>query len=262
MSAVADLTAPGSTQHSPDEAAPVLIINGANVRFGGLAALTDVSLEVMPSTVTGLIGPNGAGKTTLFNVITGFQGTTSGTVFLNGSDITRASAQRRARRGIARTFQRLEIFASLTVHDNVKTAAEVSAFRRSDRRSADVIASELLERVGIAHFSDRRADELSTGHARLVELARALATEPKLLLMDEPGSGLDDEETESFGDLVMALAREGTAILLVEHDVDLVMRICDHIYVLDFGQIIANGAPAEVRENPAVQAAYLGGANG
>ncbi len=238
--------------------ANALDVRGVSVRFGGLAALTDVNITAANNEVTGLIGPNGAGKTTLFNVITGFQEVKQGRVFLNDTEITRKNVTQRSRLGIARTFQRLEIFSSLSVLDNVRTASEIAAGRRSDRRPSNVIAMELLERVGVADFANRRADELSTGHARLVELARALATEPKLVLMDEPGSGLDDEESQAFGDLVIELAKEGVAILLVEHDVDLVMRVSNFIHVLDFGQIIASGTPAEIRSNEAVQAAYLG----
>ena len=241
---------------------PALTVEGVNVRFGGLAALTEVSLYAEAGQITGLIGPNGAGKTTLFNVITGLQKPQSGRVKLGDRDVTRLKPHQRARLGFARTFQRLEVFSSLSVLDNVRTAAEVASGRRSDGRGSIEVAEDLIQRVGITDHIDRRVDELSTGHARLVELARALATNPAVLLLDEPGSGLDDDESHAFGELLIELVKEGLSILIVEHDVDLVMRICNRIYVLDFGQIIAAGTPSEVRNDPEVQAAYLGGDGG
>ncbi|MGB2757030.1 MAG: ABC transporter ATP-binding protein [Acidimicrobiia bacterium] len=258
MSAVAE-----QVQSTPAfSAPPALKVEGVNVRFGGLSALSDVSISAAAGEITGLIGPNGAGKTTLFNVITGLQKPQSGRVSLGDRNVTRLKPHQRARLGFARTFQRLEVFSSLSVLDNVRTAAEVAASRRSDGMRSVDLARELVQRVGITDHIDRRVDELSTGHARLVELARALATAPRVLLLDEPGSGLDDAESIAFGELLVDLARTGLSILIVEHDVDLVMRICDQICVLDFGQIIASGTPAEVRTNSAVQAAYLGGENG
>lgn len=257
MSAVAEVT-----QSTLGAGVAALTVEDINVRFGGLAALTAVSLRADVGQITGLIGPNGAGKTTLFNVITGLQKPQSGRVRLGERDVTRLKPHQRARLGFARTFQRLEVFSSLSVLDNVRTAAEVAAGRRSDGRGSIEVAEALIERVGVSDHIDRRVDELSTGHARLVELARALATNPEVLLLDEPGSGLDDDESIAFGDLLIELAREGLSILIVEHDVDLVMRICDRIFVLDFGQIIASGNPADVRADASVQAAYLGGDGG
>jgi len=229
------------------------------VRFGGHAAVRDVDLDVEAGQITGLIGPNGAGKTTLFNVITGLQDTVSGRVILDGKDITAAKAHSRARAGIARTFQRLEVFGSLTARENVLTAAEIRrswAHNRSGDPGAE--ADRLLERVGIRSVAHERVDSMPTGLARLVELARALATQPTVLLLDEPASGLDDSESESFAELLLELAAEGMAVLLVEHDVQLVMQVCAHIYVLDFGAILASGSADEIQRNAAVLDAYLG----
>jgi branched-chain amino acid transport system ATP-binding protein len=232
--------------------APVLDVSGVTVRFGGHLALDDVSLAAVPGEVTGLIGPNGAGKTTLFNVITGLQAPQRGRVRLDGDDVTRLPPYRRARRGLARTFQRLELFGLLTVHENVELAASVRG-RRPGRSAA-----EALELVGLSELADARSDELPTGKARLVELARALASGPKVLLLDEPASGQDDGETEAFRDVLLTVAAEGIAVVLVEHDVHLVMRTCATVHVLDFGRVLAAGTAAEVQADQAVLDAYLG----
>jgi branched-chain amino acid transport system ATP-binding protein len=228
------------------------------VQFGGLRALSDTDVSVEPGTVTGLIGPNGAGKTTLFNVITGLQPPTLGRVLLEGTDITGKSPYKRARLGIARTFQKLEAFNSLSALNNVLVAAETR--RRWDRSGFDPRkeALALLDRVGIADVANFMVGTLSTGTARLVELARALATNPRVLLLDEPSSGLNEEETEQMAALLRTLVADGLGVLLVEHDMAFVMSTCEYIHVLDFGQIIATGTPSEVQANPAVQAAYLG----
>jgi branched-chain amino acid transport system ATP-binding protein len=241
----------------------LLRVEDVVVQFGGVTAVNHATFEVEPGTVTGLIGPNGAGKTTCFNVITGLQRPTSGRVLLDGKDITRMAVHRRARRGIGRTFQRLEAFGSLTVEDNVRVALDIhgglrAALRPLSGDATDRRVDELLERVGIAEYAEDRADSIPTGTARLLELARALACDPRLLLLDEPSSGLDESETVAFGDLLVALAAEGRTVLMVEHDMDLVMSVCDTIHVLDFGAVIAVGTPAEVRVNPVVQKAYLG----
>ncbi|MDR7085321.1 branched-chain amino acid transport system ATP-binding protein [Aeromicrobium panaciterrae] len=240
----------------------LLHVKDVVVRFGGVTAVNHANFEVERGTVTGLIGPNGAGKTTCFNVITGLQTPTAGRVILDGKDITRMPVPRRARHGMGRTFQRLEAFGSLTVEDNVRVAIDIRdgfrGFMRAVDGSADAEIDALLERVGILDYAEERADSVPTGTARLLEVARALARNPRLLLLDEPSSGLDEAETEAFGGLLLDLAAEGRTVLMVEHDMDLVMRVCHEIHVLDFGSIIAQGTPEQIRKDPAVQKAYLG----
>jgi branched-chain amino acid transport system ATP-binding protein len=237
----------------------LLEAEGIEVRFGGVHALQGVDLDVEPGMVTGLIGPNGAGKTTLFNVVCGLQPPTEGKVAFDGADITRLRAVRRARLGIGRTFQRLEVFGSLTVLDNLRVAAEARD-ARPGKEGADSnrIAAELLDRLRLTSLAGARADALPTGMLRIVELGRALAASPRLLLLDEPSSGLSEAETDLLGDLLLDLAREGLGVLLVEHDVELVMTVCRRIHVLDFGRIISVGTPDEVRADERVRAAYLG----
>lgn len=240
----------------------LLHVKDVVVRFGGVTAVNHANFEVERGTVTGLIGPNGAGKTTCFNVITGLQTPTAGRVILDGKDITRMPVPRRARHGMGRTFQRLEAFGSLSVEDNVRVAIDIRdgfrGFMRAVDGSADAEIDALLERVGILEYAEERADSVPTGTARLLEVARALARNPRLLLLDEPSSGLDESETEAFGGLLLDLAAEGRTVLMVEHDMDLVMRVCHEIHVLDFGSIIAQGTPEQIRKDPAVQKAYLG----
>ncbi len=225
------------------------------VRFGGHLAIDGLDLDVEEGAITGLIGPNGAGKTTTFNVITGLQAATRGKVRLDGTDITRASAHKRARMGVARTFQRLELFGSLSTLDNVLTAAELN---RVDGQTPTEAAEALLDRVGLSDQAGVRADTLSTGNARLVELARALACRPRVLLLDEPASGLDETETDRFAEILQSVAGDGLGILLVEHDVPLVMRLCKEVTVLNFGTVLATGSPRDIQNNPAVVEAYLG----
>ncbi len=240
----------------------LLEINEVSVVFGGLLALDGASIDVEAGQVTGLIGPNGAGKTTLFNVITGLQQPTSGLIRLDGVTVTRTKRHMRARLGIARTFQRLEPFGSLTARENVLVALEMRRRWATERYDAGTVADQLLERVGIGPIADRKVDSLPTGTARLVELARALGTAPRVLLLDEPSSGLDEEETDALGVLLLELARDGLAILLVEHDMSFVMGTCAYINVLDFGRIIAHGPPEAIQVDPEVQRAYLGTAAG
>ena len=235
-----------------------LAVESVSVRFGGVQALNDVSLDVAAGRVTGLIGPNGAGKTTLFNVVSGLVAPTSGRVLISGRDVTRDPTYRRARLGVARTYQRLELFGSLSVRENVLVGAELRREWDRDGAHPAATAEELMALVGISDVADVRAETLSTGTSRLVELARALASRPRVLLLDEPSSGLDDRESEAFGRLLSRLAGEGLAILLVEHDMDLVMNVCSHIWVLDFGRILTSGNPQEIRDSAEVQRAYLG----
>jgi branched-chain amino acid transport system ATP-binding protein len=263
----------------------LLELHEATVRFGGHLAVDAVSLAVDPGTITGLIGPNGAGKTTMFNVITGLQSPTSGRVVFDGKDITGLRAHKRAQLGVARTFQRLEVFGSLTARENILVGAELR--RRWGRKvsptpatmamlslmglvppgsppeaatsvSPAAEADALVDFVGVRSVADTRADELPTGLARLVELGRALATRPRLLLLDEPASGQDEGETEAFAGLLQQLAGSGMGVLIVEHDVPLVMRLCSQVHVLDFGAILAVGRPEEIQSNQAVLDAYLG----
>ena len=236
----------------------LLRVEEVSVSFGGVSALTDVDLTLESGSVTGLIGPNGAGKTTLFNVVSGLQAPDSGRVVFDGRDITSLKPYQRARLGIGRTFQRLEIFGSLTVRDNIRVSAEILKDWKRDAPPPLAVADEIIDRLGLAHVARVRADELPTGMARLVELGRALAGRPRLLLLDEPSSGLDEHETGELSELLRGLAGEGLGILLVEHDVELVMGACRLIYVLDFGRILAVGTPREIQRSAAVQEAYLG----
>ena len=234
-----------------------LVVEDVSVRFGGHLALDRVSLRAAAGQVTGLIGPNGAGKTTLFNVVTGLVGPESGRVLVDGRDVTRLAPYRRARRGLARTFQRLELFGLLTVRENVELAVSVRGDRRPGRDT-----NAALEVAGLADVAESRADELPTGTARRVELARALATGPRVLLLDEPASGQDEAETAAFREVLLTVAGEGVAVVLVEHDVHLVMGTCHTVHVLDFGRVLAVGTPREIQGNRAVLDAYLGSVPG
>jgi branched-chain amino acid transport system ATP-binding protein len=235
-----------------------LEVREVSVQFGGLTAVDSASFHVQPACITGLIGPNGAGKTTLFNVITGLQPPSRGRVLLDSNDITHKRPYRRARLGIARTFQRLEPFGSLTARENVLVAIEMARRFATPERLASRTPDEYLELVGIGAVAGEKVELLPTGTARLVELARALATGPSVLLLDEPSSGLDEAETDALGALLHQLAKDGLSVLLVEHDMPLVMDTCTYINVLDFGRVIASGSPTEIQNNPAVQRAYLG----
>ena len=234
------------------------------VRFGGNVAVDAASVTAEAGKVTGLIGPNGAGKTTLFNVVTGLLPPTDGVVRLDGRDITKLKPHRRARLGMARTFQRLELFTSLSVRENIRVAGEIRnrwsrAFLGLSRdRTLGREVDEMIDRIGLGAVADEEVSSIPTGQARVVELGRALMTRPSLLLLDEPASGQDDAETEAFGVLLRQLAADGIGIFLVEHDVALVMDVCDHIHVVDFGEIIAGGSPDEIQRDQIVLDAYLG----
>ena len=236
----------------------VLEARGLGVHFGAHLAVRDVDLDVDAGDIVGLIGPNGAGKTTTFNAVSGVQKCT-GTVTLDGVDVSGEPPHRRARLGMSRTFQRLEVFGTMTAYDNIRTAAEIGARgRRESMRSAVSITDDVIELVGLGSIAGRRADALPTGQARLVELGRVLATKPKVVLLDEPASGLDDVETRRLAEVLASLRSDGIAVLLVEHDIDLVMELCSTIYVHHLGLLIARGDAESVRNDPAVQEAYLG----
>jgi branched-chain amino acid transport system ATP-binding protein len=229
------------------------------VQFGGVTAVDDASFEVEPATITGLIGPNGAGKTTCFNVISGLQRPTRGKVRFRGHDVTSLSVDGRARRGMGRTFQRLEAFGSLSVRENVMVALDINRGLRGMFRNGSKDADALLERVGIASYADDRADSVPTGTARLLELARALACEPRLLLLDEPCAGLSPQETAEVIDVIRwASARRRATIVVIEHDMSLVRKLADHVFVLHNGRLLAQGSVAEVQADAAVQAVYVG----
>jgi branched-chain amino acid transport system ATP-binding protein len=252
--------------------APPLEVRAVTVDYGGLRALEDVSLRVDARRTVGLIGPNGAGKTTLFDCVLGLVAPASGDVSILGNHVTRWPVHRRARLGVGRTFQRLELFTSLTVLENLVVALEsVSSvgglanelLRRPAsidvRRRAHDRADEILTLVGLSGHESTRAADLPIGHARLLELGRALATGPRLLLLDEPSSGLNDEESERLSSLLMTLRGEhDLSMLVVEHDMDFVLGLSEHVYVLDFGRIIASGTPSEIQRDRGVRAAYLG----
>ena len=234
---------------------PLLEASDVTVTFGGRRALDRAALSAETGKITGLIGPNGAGKSTMFDVICGLRRPVTGKVTLDGRDVTRHGPARRASHGMARTFQRLELFGRLTVRENLMVAAEFSPEKKHAARMTD----QILDRLGLTELAGVPSDSLPTGTARLVEVGRALAARPRYLLLDEPAAGLDADETEKFAVLLRSLAdREGVAILLVEHDMSLVMGTCDQVYVLDLGQVITSGTPAEVRRDERVLAAYLG----
>jgi branched-chain amino acid transport system ATP-binding protein len=229
-----------------------------SVRFGGKAALTDTTVLAERGAVTGLIGPNGAGKTTLFNVVCGLLSPNSGQVLLDGVDVTRMPPHKRARHGLARTFQRLELFTSLTVRDNVRVGGDIHNSWKRGRHDTAAATERVLELTGLGPIAGREVSEIPTGQARVVELARALMTQPTVLLLDEPAAGQTEDETVAFGHLLRRLAGDGLAVCLVEHDMSLVMDVCESIHVLDYGRTIAVGPPEQVRGDPAVVEAYLG----
>src|SRR4051794_33303742 len=246
-----------------------LEVEGVTVRFGGLAALEDVSFRAAAGEVVGIIGPNGAGKTTLFNCICGFVAPDAGTIRWRGAPLDGVPPRELTRRGVARTLQGLGLFAGLTAIENVMAGAErharagvlaaVLGLPRADRdeRALRARAHAALNDLGVGDVADRRPDALPYPIRKRVALARALVGEPELLLLDEPAGGLGAEDIEELAHLI-ALLRERMAVVLVEHHMDLVMRVCDRVVVLDFGRRIGVGAPAEVQADPAVLDAYLG----
>ncbi|MGH3222895.1 MAG: ABC transporter ATP-binding protein [Streptosporangiaceae bacterium] len=243
------------------------------VRFGGVVACNGVSLGVPPRSTVGLIGPNGAGKSTLFSVLSGLRRPTAGRVYLDGKDVTEATPQARVRQGLGRTFQHPEVFAEMSVREHLVVADRV---REGTRRiwtdlltgrglfspknpGEDERVGSLIDSLGLGGVAHASVGSLPLGMLRLVELGRALAAEPSVLLLDEPSSGLDTGETADVVHVLRQMVAEhGVSLLLVEHDVALVMDLCDYIYVLDFGSLIAQGKPADIRRDPAVRSAYLG----
>jgi branched-chain amino acid transport system ATP-binding protein len=253
-----------------EEAVSVLRVEGLTKEFGGVHAVEDVSFAVEPGAVFSVIGPNGAGKTTLFNLITGLYEPTAGKVLFRDDDVTKAPPHRLAERGMARTFQNLQIFFNMTAVENVMVGRTLAAekgvlatllalpkIRRSDE-AARAKAEELMRFVGLGDYLDAESDAMPYGALKRLEIARALAAEPKLLLLDEPAAGLNPAETAEIGPLIRRIRDAGTTVVLVEHDMKLVMGVSDRILVLNYGQRLAEGTAAEVRANPDVVAAYLG----
>lgn len=251
----------------------LLKVAGVNKRFGGLQALTDVGISIMRGQIYGLIGPNGAGKTTFFNVITGLYQPDSGSFELAGKPYSPSAPHEVAKAGIARTFQNIRLFGEMTALENVMVGRHVrtrqgvfgAIFRhkaaRDEEQAIRARAQELLDFVGIGQYAGRTAKYLSYGDQRRLEIARALALEPKLLALDEPAAGMNATEKLALRELLVKIKDQGKTVLLIEHDVKLMMGLCDRITVLEYGKRIAEGLPAEIQKNQAVIDAYLGGAH-
>lgn len=249
---------------------PILEARGLSISFGGVRALDDASFAVHPSEILSIIGPNGAGKTTLFNIVSGLYRASSGETWLNGENVTRLRAHQLAQRGLSRTFQNLQIFFRMTAIDNVMVGghlrervsliSEMLSLPSTLRQNAITHdrASQLLERVGLLRRADQTAGDLAYGELKRLEIARALAMEPRVLMLDEPAAGCNAVETQEIDQLIRGIARSGTAVVLVEHDMRLVMNISDRVLVLNQGKKLAEGVPADVRNNSEVIAAYLG----
>ncbi|MCW2526342.1 MAG: ABC-type branched-chain amino acid transport system ATPase component [Pseudonocardiales bacterium] len=250
---------------------PLLETNGLSVTFGGVKAVVDVSLALEAGKLYGLVGPNGSGKTTFLNAISRLVPTSSGTMAVNGVDYTKISDTKVASIGISRTFQTIRLLDLLNVEDNVKLGADVVGNRkrnldwwtlqraaRKESASVSTLAAEAMERVGISHLAKRDPSKLSYGMQRRVEIARAIAMRPKLLLLDEPTAGMREDERVEISKLSQSLVADGMTVLLVEHNLRMMTSICEHLYVMYFGNCIADGNPREVMRTPAVQRAYIG----
>ncbi len=247
-----------------DAVAPLLATHGLSVTFGALRAVSDLELRVFPGQLVGLIGPNGAGKTTCIDALTGYVRFTGRMIF-DGRDISSWPPHRRAKAGLVRTWQSVEIFDDLTVAGNLQVGAHrasvvdvLADLVAPGRRRATLTTTAPLQLFGLDGLADSKPSELSQGQRKLVGVARALATSPKVLLVDEPAAGLDTNETVELGEHLRAVVDGGTAILLVDHDMGLVLSVCDYIYVVETGSLIAQGTPSEIRNDPRVIAAYLG----
>jgi len=244
--------------------APVLSTRDLTVRYGGVVANDQVCVRVGQGQIVGLIGPNGAGKTSFIDAVSGFTGCT-GEIELDGTPLGSLAAHRRARLGLARTWQSIELFRDLSVYENALVAGRRFSARRllADlvrpmRQDDDAQIWAALDLVGLRDLAARRTGELSLGQRKLLGVARALAARPKVLLLDEPAAGLDVDESKELGDRLRDVVADGISVLLVDHDMGLVLEVCDYVYVLEFGKVIAQGEPATVRTDPAVVAAYLG----
>ncbi len=248
----------------------MLDITSLTKQFGGLTAVNNVSFSIQKGEILGLIGPNGAGKTTLINLISGLSQPTSGQILYDGRDITHDPAHKLCALGISRTYQNIRLFGEMSVLGNVLAGRHLETptatrlwkwllpWPDPAARQQEQISQALLERLNLGHVSGRSAAELSYGNQRRVELARALATEPRLLLLDEPTAGMNKAETHDLGEIILQLRDEGVTILVIEHDMDLISQVCDRVEVLNFGSLIARGTPEEVRNDTAVIEAYLG----
>jgi branched-chain amino acid transport system ATP-binding protein len=242
----------------------MLVTNGMSVTYGGVRAVNDVNIVVEPNKLVGLIGPNGAGKTSFIDGITGFT-PTSGRIEFDGHEISTTAAHKRARMGLGRTWQSLELFDDLTVQENLMVAAErqsvggflADVFRPNRHRHLAAV-EEAFEVLELGDLAEKMPTELSQGQRKLVGVARALAARPKLVCMDEPAAGLDSTESHQLGARLRGMIDAGSTIFLVDHDMGLVLSVCDYIYVIEFGQLIAQGTPAEIRKDDRVIAAYLG----
>jgi len=253
-----------------EAAATLLEVRGLACRFGGLQAVTDLDFRVFEGEIKAVIGPNGAGKTTLFNMISGVTAPSAGRILLSGSNIDHLPPFKRAQLGITRTFQNLQIFKEMTVLENVMVGRHIRSrsgtfqallrSRRSLSEERDIrrASLEFLERLGLAHRANEPAAALSFGDCKLLEIARALAVAPRLLLLDEPAAGVSHDAARRIGDIIRELNQDGLTVLVVEHNMGLVMNISQSILVLDHGRRIADGSPAGIRRDPAVLAAYLG----